>query len=186
MMCKSSVSNGKSLVSISNYGLQNTFTVYSFRMRKTKHCTICFKSEPEVSFPPDKRGRWGISSWCRNCHKEKRQKWSSENPGYRMSRYYRDPKKVSDRKRDRFHGLPEGWYDEQYHKQKGLCSICGNPQSNKRFYGLCVDHSHKTGDIRGLVCSRCNHGLGQFLDNPQALRSAAAYLEAEPLMRRQL
>lgn len=55
------------------------------------------------------------------------------------------------------------------------CAICkGKP----RKYMLAVDHDHKTGEIRGLLCSRCNHKLlGSANDDPQRLRDAADYLE---------
>ena len=58
--------------------------------------------------------------------------------------------------------------------QGGLCAICGRKQPEK---WLAVDHDHETGVIRGLLCSRCNSGLGQFKDNPDRLRLAADYLE---------
>lgn len=44
---------------------------------------------------------------------------------------------------------------------------------------LVVDHCHKSKQIRGLVCHRCNVGLGYFRDDPELLRAAAAYLEAQ-------
>lgn len=56
------------------------------------------------------------------------------------------------------------------------CAIClGRPRKN----ALSVDHDHKTGEIRGLLCSRCNHRLlGSANDDPARLRKAADYLEA--------
>jgi len=44
---------------------------------------------------------------------------------------------------------------------------------------LDVDHCHTTGEVRGLLCNRCNTGIGQFKDNPNILRSAARYLDKE-------
>ena len=53
----------------------------------------------------------------------------------------------------------------------GTCEICGRTQK------LEVDHDHQTGAVRGLLCSRCNGALGQFLDSSAMLRRAITYLE---------
>lgn len=64
--------------------------------------------------------------------------------------------------------------------QDGLCAICGKGETDT-FKGktkrLSVDHDHATGDIRSLLCARCNRGIGMFLDEPRLLRLAAIYLE---------
>ena len=61
--------------------------------------------------------------------------------------------------------------------QNFSCAICGWKCLPKH-RSLNVDHNHKTGQVRGLLCWPCNVGLGKFKDNPQSLRSAADYLEA--------
>jgi hypothetical protein len=43
--------------------------------------------------------------------------------------------------------------------------------------GLVVDHDHETGEVRGLLCNRCNTGLGFFADNRGYMRRALTYLE---------
>jgi len=72
-------------------------------------------------------------------------------------------------------GLTWDEYDFLLGCQGGVCAICsGRP----RKYALAVDHDHKTGEIRGLLCSRCNHKLlGSANDDPARLRKAADYLE---------
>ena len=52
-----------------------------------------------------------------------------------------------------------------------VCDICGRRRK------LEVDHNHKSGEIRGMLCRRCNGGLGQFLDDSELLRAALRYLE---------
>ena len=54
------------------------------------------------------------------------------------------------------------------------CAIC---KATKDYQALGVDHCHKTKKLRGLLCSGCNTGLGQFKDDPTLLRKAADYLE---------
>ncbi len=65
--------------------------------------------------------------------------------------------------------------------QGGVCAICGSddPKSPGRgeVGSFHVDHDHKTGVVRGLLCSLCNRMLGQSQDSPAVLRAGAAYLE---------
>jgi hypothetical protein len=66
-------------------------------------------------------------------------------------------------------------YDELVKQHNGLCAICRKSCiSGKQ---LAVDHSHTSGEIRGLLCMNCNHGIGKFQDNPDLLRNAIKYLE---------
>jgi hypothetical protein len=65
--------------------------------------------------------------------------------------------------------------------QNGVCAICGKEETLRHFkYGtlldLAVDHDHKTGKVRGLLCSDCNKGIGIFQDNPERLQTAINYL----------
>lgn len=55
--------------------------------------------------------------------------------------------------------------------KKKPCAICGGSAA------IVVDHCHKTGGVRDGLCSRCNNGLGMFLDDPKLMRKAIAYLE---------
>jgi hypothetical protein len=51
------------------------------------------------------------------------------------------------------------WYDAKLEEQGHCCAICGKHQSECR-RAFAVDHSHTTGAVRGLLCTRCNTGLG--------------------------
>lgn len=67
--------------------------------------------------------------------------------------------------------------------QQGQCAICRvdfaaeTKRSTQGRTRSCVDHDHRTGKIRALLCDWCNRGMGLFYDNPQLLRSAADYIE---------
>ena len=61
--------------------------------------------------------------------------------------------------------------------QENKCAICGHPPKN-RAHG--VDHCHKTGLIRGLLCPHCNVALGKFRDSTEMVRKALNYLEQPP------
>lgn len=67
-------------------------------------------------------------------------------------------------------------YLTQLESQSHRCAICGRLDGSER-QRLSVDHDHGTGKVRGLLCIRCNRGLGNFLDCPDILIKAARYLE---------
>jgi hypothetical protein len=60
--------------------------------------------------------------------------------------------------------------------QKNVCALCKKGESSGK--QLSIDHCHTTGKIRGLLCSRCNLGLGLFKDNQEVLAAAIKYLQA--------
>ncbi len=74
----------------------------------------------------------------------------------------------------RKYGITNRQYDLMLNLQRGGCWICRRPPAKRR---LAVDHCHKTGRVRGLLCFRCNRGVRWFDENPGRLRRAAAYLE---------
>ncbi len=127
--------------------------------------------------------------------------WSKENTEWRerlivhgqatreakakyMREYYaRSPHVLKRGYLKKHYGITLERYNEIYDSQKGLCAICERPE--RRIYHktgepflLAVDHCHKTGKIRGLLCSYCNHGLGNFEDDTNRLESAIAYLKS--------
>jgi hypothetical protein len=75
---------------------------------------------------------------------------------------------------ERKYGITTSDYEALITEQDGLCAICREPcVTGKR---LSVDHDHKTGQIRGLLCYQCNVGLGNFKDRKELLESAVRYL----------
>jgi hypothetical protein len=94
---------------------------------------------------------------------------------YAESRAFRLRKK--DRDLQKAYGITLDDYKVMQEQQKHLCAICFLKDSNKRTKGLCVDHCHDTKQVRGLLCTNCNQGLGKFFDNEELLRNAIAYLE---------
>lgn len=80
------------------------------------------------------------------------------------------------------YGLTIDSYHKKYNDQKGLCALCGKPETlfDKRVNRprtLSVDHDHETNVTRSLLCNKCNKGLGLFLDSPDVLRKAADYID---------
>jgi hypothetical protein len=68
-------------------------------------------------------------------------------------------------------------YEKLLRGQKGRCAICKSLTPGQNHKHFCIDHSHKTGKIRGLLCHKCNHGIGSFDDKPKLLQQAIYYLK---------
>ena len=73
------------------------------------------------------------------------------------------------------YGMTAEEYYQLFDKQEGLCLICLAPEKENRL--LSVDHCHYTGKIRGLLCKKCNTGIGMLQDDPELLKRALAYLD---------
>lgn len=80
------------------------------------------------------------------------------------------------RERESKYGLPAEQYVAMAEQQQGRCAICGKQPTGIGRAGLVVDHDHTTGQVRGLLCSACNTGLGKLGDTAEALERALAYL----------
>ncbi len=75
------------------------------------------------------------------------------------------------------YGITVGDYERMLAEQGGGCAICSSSGTSKRNGRLHIDHDHDSGRIRGLLCSKCNSGIGQLQDDPTLLRAAAEYIE---------
>ena len=95
-------------------------------------------------------------------------KWKSKNP---------------DRERERNlaqFGLTIEDYDAMHEAQNGLCAICKQPETSSRdgkVYRLAVDHDHKTGKVRGLLCFKCNSAMGSFEKREIPLENVLKFLK---------
>lgn len=82
------------------------------------------------------------------------------------------PDKVRDRYLRNTYGISLEVYNSLVEQQDSCCAICRENTDD-----LHVDHCHMTGDVRALLCGKCNRGIGMFNDEPELLRLAAEYLE---------
>ena len=65
-------------------------------------------------------------------------------------------------------------------QQNGVCAICREPgRKAHRGQDLCVDHDHRTGRVRSLLCGHCNSAIGFLRESPLLARAAATYLEQQ-------
>lgn len=139
-------------------------------------CMKCRQELPEASFTVNRRYADGLERKCRACLSEERKAAYDRTPDlYRaLSGRSRRPDGLTPRQRRARH-LRETYgitlEDEAriLAKQNGQCPICGSPAE-------VVDHCHTTRRVRGLLCQKCNRGLGHFQDNPVMLAKAIEYL----------
>lgn len=91
---------------------------------------------------------------------------------YRMT----NPEKSKNSYLRKNYGITLEDYNRMHEEQKGVCKICERPEPTK-YYNLAVDHCHKTGKIRGLLCSPCNRALGFLQESSEIVLKAHQYLE---------
>lgn len=101
----------------------------------------------------------------------------------RRARRKADPTKHRCTEMQRIYGITFEQYEEMWERQGRACALCTTPlvlaggAGQKRSGIANVDHCHATGKVRGLLCHKCNRGLGLFKDNPAVLVKASAYLK---------
>ena len=94
-----------------------------------------------------------------------------------MKKYYLANKyKAKMRGYYRRYGLTQQAYEELLINQKFSCAVCKVHMSETTKQGLCVDHDHKTGQVRGLLCKGCNVALGETKDNVETLKGLIEYV----------
>lgn len=74
-------------------------------------------------------------------------------------------------------------YDQMFAQQGGVCAICKRPETHRHrwsdtgYKALSVDHDHKTGDVRALLCASCNMSFGMMNEDPERIQALLAYAE---------
>ena len=143
-------------------------------------CTKCGEEKPLAEFHPiGRRLPNKLRTVCRTCHAKagkeayalhreeilrKQKEYRTANPG------------VSRKNRIKFqYGVTPEWEADTLREQGGVCAVCELPCPVHA--NLSIDHDHKTGKVRAMLCSMCNRGLGSFRDNIALLDRASAYLE---------
>lgn len=138
-----------------------------------KWCWGCDHVMAVEGFHRAPNGRQGK---CKKCQYARYLERVSENP--EAVRKIGRESQLRNRKR-REYGLTNEQYDAMAEAQDGLCACCGqNPSPKEGIHGgLCVDHHHVTGWVRGLTCHSCNRGIGFLGDTTEAVERALRYLQ---------
>ena len=174
---------------------------------KSKRCSKCGQDLPVREFTKRSNTRDGLQQRCRECQRIIRKKykemanrlsrewyknnrpkaianakqWREEHrEEYReWQRLYTKRTKAKSRQQSlkKRYNIKPGVFERLLTTQGGRCACCGTnkPGGNGTF---CVDHDHVTGSIRGLLCHRCNLGIGLIGDDIMSILGAADYLYA--------
>jgi hypothetical protein len=146
----------------------------------TKQCPACKETKDADKFYWNRK-RKCLGTYCKPCHKIVQRRWQQQNPEKvaEISRR-RKQRRLEVQKITRYGVTPER-YAEMLSDQDFGCAICGFPETARTNDGetrsLAIDHCHQTEFVRGLLCSRCNNGLGHFEDDMDRLMAAIIYLQ---------
>ena len=155
----------------------------------TKFCIKCEVEKPVSEFGKKKTARKdGLQTYCLKCRSAYAREHKQIRTGRKHSALTEHGKAYQ---KEYQHGYQHGYqrmrlyymklsdYEELLEQQQGVCAICGQSETSRNQWGakqLAVDHNHQTGDVRGLLCFKCNTALGRFNDDPALLQKAIDYL----------
>lgn len=142
-----------------------------------KLCTKCFTEKPFTDFGPHPLGKYGLRPSCKSCIRAYNSLVHAKRGGKpRQAAKFDKSNGIKGYTLHRLYGLTLPEYEKILESQGGKCKICGLNKEGE-FKSLSVDHCHKTGRIRGILCTRCNTGLGNFKDDIELLKKAIEYLK---------
>lgn len=145
-----------------------------------KICSVCNELKPLEDFYKEARVKDGRMRRCKLCHCAATAKYRTQNPEVYRKASLKHWHNLKDSKKHgkwlKRYGLTKEEYETLFDKQKGLCFICKKECSSGQ--NLSVDHCHKTGKVRGLLCKKCNTALGMLEDNIEYFQTAILYLKS--------
>ena len=133
------------------------------------YCVGCDDVLPVEAFSKCKTYPTNCFPYCKACHKEVNKRHS---------------KKIRERRVLNCYGVSVQEYEDRMLRQRGVCAICGQPEKVRdrrtgKVRALAVDHCHDSGQVRGLLCQRCNLGIGYLAHYPTILEKAIEYLQTQ-------
>ncbi|WP_394815256.1 endonuclease VII domain-containing protein [Prescottella equi] len=135
----------------------------------SRTCRVCSVSMSLDNFPLRDKSRGTRRNECSECQRKSH-----------SERYQRNKDRHRNRNITSRFGITTEEYEAMLSAQCGVCAICGSPETSRHQSGtvrkLFIDHDHATGAVRGLLCMKCNAGIGQFKDDPALLAQAIQYL----------
>jgi hypothetical protein len=155
-----------------------------------KTCTTCNTIKLLSEFYKGSSNPDGLQYHCKNCDRIKRHQHKLKNLEQTRIQARKNAKKHrlkfptknrSDMLQYKY-GITLDDFNKMFKEQNGVCKICKREsymydERIKGMKNLAVDHCHKTGKVRGLLCTKCNQGLGNFEDNIESFNNAIIYLK---------
>jgi hypothetical protein len=148
---------------------------------QSKHQSVFYRNRPDcITCNRRRQARYRSRPEVRRRAVERAREWQRRN----RERYLENQRAYKEKNRARIqgenrerhlrqtYGLTPEQYDAMNSAQNGLCAIC----SRSEIGGLHIDHDHRTGSVRGLLCGRCNKAIGLFDDDPYRIQAAGIYL----------
>jgi hypothetical protein len=155
----------------------------------TKLCCRCSQNKPIESFRVVKANKDGRCGKCKLCEREYQNAWRQQNPEKRKAQDARANQRAKEagigayapeaKERNRNNHLKRSYgitleeYQRMHEEQGGRCAACKEERE------LVVDHCHRSGKVRKLLCQRCNRTLGFVNDDSTLLFKLADYLESK-------
>jgi len=148
------------------------------RRGDTKRCSQCGEVKDRSQFSKTRDGKFGpiLRSECKPCQAINARDW-----------YRNNPERANDNRRrwnlKKEYGITVDQYDAMLEAQGGVCAICGKDEPNEHGrtgtkFRLSVDHDHQTGEVRSLLCQKCNRAIGLFGDDPDLVEKASEYIRS--------
>lgn len=155
---------------------------------ETKVCSQCKVEKDSVEFHKNSRSKDALHCWCKECMRlygktTKRKEYETnraQSPKRKeflakyaqtpickeyRTKYFNKPEVNRRYRNSRYvtkYGITIEDYERMFSSQKGVCAVCGNPETAKNKTHLAVDHNHTTGAVRMLLCWKCNRDLGTY------------------------
>lgn len=121
--------------------------------REDIQCSVCMTLKPFKEFYVKDRKTGRLDSTCKACR--------------------------IIQQRERNLGVTQAQYMKMHKAQQGRCGICHKRLRSRRYKAFAVDHCHKTGKIRGLLCTNCNTAIGLLKDDPERMQRAIHWIKGQ-------
>lgn len=151
-------------------------------MKMNKICAKCKKEKDLLLFSKNSSSKDGYQHWCKPCVSINSTSYYSKknlDASFRKAQTIKSaaikkkyPEVYKNSELKRTYGIDFNTYQAMFSGQNGHCAICQDQMTSP-----CVDHCHVTGNVRKLLCRKCNTLLGQARENISILENAISYLK---------